>query len=60
MGKPSRKGDRSFQLGAGKGDKSRITDVAAFRRNYDKINWERQQPVSEIVKKLLKSYCNEQ
>lgn len=32
---------RNFGLstGAGKGDKSRITDIAAYRRNFDEINW---------------------
>ena len=41
----ARAGDRSFQSGTnGKGDASRISDIEAFRANYDLIRWSRREP----------------
>jgi hypothetical protein len=42
MGKPYSKIGSSRDMGltgAGKGDKTRVSDVKAFRRNFDEINW---------------------
>lgn len=36
--------------GAGKGDKTRVTDVKAYRENYDAISWGRKPTFKEIIR----------